>query len=79
MKPGNVYRQLVALLPLFSQEVLLSICILLEDLTLHILLPTFVFSKIFIKSFSSITLSPLNYLEALHKKIGELLYQSTRV
>jgi hypothetical protein len=80
MKPGNVYRQLVALLPLFSQEVLLSICILLEDLlSLHILPPTFVFLKIFIKSFSSITLSSLNYLETLHKKIGELLYQSTRV
>jgi hypothetical protein len=35
--------------------------------------------KIFIKYFSSITLSSLNYLETLHKKIGELLYQSTRV
>lgn len=41
MKPGNVYRQLVALLPLFSQEVLLSICILLEDLTLSTHLATY--------------------------------------
>lgn len=29
MKPGNVYRQLVALVPPFSQKVLLSICVLL--------------------------------------------------
>jgi hypothetical protein len=41
MKPGNVYRQLVALLPLFSQEVLLSICISLEDLTLSTHLATY--------------------------------------
>jgi len=80
MKPATVYRQLVALVPPFyrqlvalvppfSQEVLLSICVLLADLTLYtILLPTFVFLKIFIKSFSSITLSSLNNLETLHKK-----------
>ncbi len=41
MKPVNAYRQLVALLPLFSQEVLLSICILLEDLTLSTHLATY--------------------------------------
>jgi hypothetical protein len=41
MKPGNAYRQLVAFLPPISQEVLLSICILLADLTLSTHLATY--------------------------------------
>lgn len=41
MKSGNAYRQLVALLPPISQEVLLSICVLLADLTLSAHLATY--------------------------------------